>query len=231
MSIEYFKLRYTPMDGKDAQHEGRRFFRNILPIEDLEYCTFGYEEVDKCNKPTHPHFHCHFAIDSEKYPKVNTGSLRKKIQRFLKDSEDDRKGNAVYSLSQEKDVKEPFRILRYPFKQKGRVFTNWEKLPEDFNLEQQILLSYEEWSHRVDENNKKLEKSLAPNTKDKLFEYLDTLKFTPSCSKKDILKFIIKYYAQEEKSMNKQTCLGYLNTALIKYGIMNEEEMADEWLR
>lgn len=223
-----FKLRYTPLG--DFEQKARQFFRSVLPLEDLAFCVFGFEEKDKCGKPTHPHYHCHFSIDIDKFPKVNIGSLRKKIQRFLKDCQDVRKGNAVYSLTLENDVLEPERFFRYPLKQGGRVFVNWEKLPEGFDLELQTVLASEEYHRMVQENLKKLDKLLQPNTKDKLFEYLDELKITPQTPKVKILEFIINYYAQEEKSLNKQTAMGYLNTALIKYGIQTPQQMAEEWL-
>lgn len=224
--VEYIKLRFTI----DEQQKARTFFRSILPIEDLDVCVFGFESKDKNGKPTHPHYHCHFAVDTEKHPKVNTGSLRKKIQRFLKDSEDERKGNAVYSLTQEKDVLEPQRFFRYPFKQGGRTFLNWEKLPEDFDIDMQIALAEEEYARMVEQNNKKLDKLLRPNTKDKLFEYLDECKITPQTEKVQILKLILIYYNREEMSANKQTIMGYLNTAMLRYKIQTEEEMAKEWL-
>jgi len=228
--LQYFKLRYTFPEGttKDEHYSlARQFFAN-LKLESLVYCTFGYETLDKLGKPTHPHCHCHFAID-QSYP-VKIGSIRTALQRYLKQIGDTRKGNCVYSLGIPEDVLDTFRVLRYPFKQKGRFCESWEKVPVDFNVITETELANEEWLRAIDRNNKKLEQSLQPNTKDKLFEYLDEMKITPQTPKIKILEFIIIYYSQEEKSLNKQTALGYLNTALIKYGIQTPLEMANEWL-
>lgn len=227
--LQIFKLRYTFPEGttKDEHVDLARKFFSLTHPENLKYCTFGYETLDKLGKPTHPHAHCHFATDCSKF---KIGSLRKAIQRYFKDIGETRKGNSVYSLGIPEDVLDTFRVLRYPYKQRGRFLTNWEKVPVDFDVTTETELANEEWLRAVDRNNKKLDQSLQPNTKDKLFEYLDEIKITPQTPKTKILEFIIIYYTQEEKSLNKQTALGYLNTALIKYGIQTPEEMANEWL-
>lgn len=228
-TIQYFKLRYTPLG--EFEQKARSFFRSVLPIENLTSLVFGFEENDKCGKPTHPHYHCHFSLDAEKYPKVNIGSLRKKIQRFLKDSADERKGNAVYSLCHEDDVKDEKRFFRYPFKQGGRVFLNWEILPEEFDLVMELALAREEYDRMVEDNLKKLDKMLRPNTKDKLFQYLDECKITPETPKVKVLELILYYYTREEMSANRQTIMGYLNTSVLRYGIETIEQMAEDWLR
>lgn len=230
--ISYFKLRYTftPDTSKHFQEASSM----IGIIGDVSYISIGFENCDKVGKPTSPHIHFHFTS----HTKYDT--LKKRIQRYLKDTfNGTRKGNSVYSLKLESVVEDETRFFRYPFKQsrfnpQPKPHTDFSRersrLPNGFDIERQTELACEEYERDIEFNLKKLENVLKPNTKDKLFKYLDKIHAdTPFTSRKDILTHIITYYAQEEKSANKQTIIGFTTTAMLKYQLITAEQLSIEW--
>lgn len=239
----YVKLRYT-FSGNELQYEAAMpkitELLGTLSLDQrshqsrVKYMTIGVEELDKCGEKTHKHIHIHMLINDK------LASMRKRLQRMFQRVEETRRGNVLYSLVEEDDVKDDCRFFRYVFKQsltegfpaENRLIGRYQLYPPDYDISLQSKLAYEEWSRDVEFNKKKLEKLLQPSTKDKLFEYLDAVHQTHSfTNKRDILIMILMYYNQEEKSANQATIMGYLNTALMRYGIMTPEQMADLWLK
>lgn len=199
--------------------------------EGLYYATGGYEWLNKDGEQTHPHIHLHFAFKTDDQDKL-LGTIRKRFQRWSKD--DPRKGNALYSLALEKDIKDYKRFFRYPWKQSGRVVFVGERVPPSMRdeVEKHVEMAQEEQRIVWDVRRKKKEKAMQPGTKEILFDYLDRInddhKFG---SQREILIEIIKFYNQEEKSANKNTIMGFLQTAMWRYGLETFEATADKWLR
>lgn len=234
----FFKFRYTL---KPDAHErtGIHAFLGLMGCEydSVESGTFvsaGFETLDKFNKPTHPHWHFHFAMKNATDKTI--GALRKRLQRYFKTDAETRKGNELYSLSEVDDVNEITRFFRYPWKQGGRRAREhsfcYERLPPEMtDINTEIALAREEQSRMWEWNIKKAEKAAQPDTRDKLFEYLDEInektKFTDRFT---ILEKICEFYGSNDKSANKATLMGYLQTALWKYGLETYAETSRRWL-
>lgn len=229
--LHYYKFRFTPsptLDENLCQNVGRSFFREFLKIEELEFATFGFETKDKLGEDTDPHFHCHFASSNFKI-----GAVRKAIQRskYALDAKAENRAKGYYSLTEETDVQSEERFFRYPFKQQGRCFQNWERLPDGFEIEKQVALACDEWERDIEFNQKVKERRERPTGKDVLFSHMDVLhQNTPFTNVEDILVAILDFYNTEEKSSNESTIRGYVNTAILRYGLMTSRDMAKKWL-
>lgn len=234
--FKFYKFRFHLPDGTSA--ENWNFLRAVIlgirkdNMQEPEYYgTCGYEVLNKVNEPTRPHLHMHFAVKTQQ----TLGAVRKRLQRhFSEDSRITSRGNELYSLSEEDDVQDVHRFLRYVWKQGGRRSVEHgfaERIPSDMNIEMSIALAREEQGRMWEFNRKKRDEMLKPSTKDGLFEYLDALNLqNPFSDSKQLLIKIMEYYNQEEKSANKQTILGYHQTGLWRYKLESFEETALKWL-
>lgn len=230
----FFKFRYT-FDDVTAlipPSWAGDIFSECLLTGDY-FASMGIERLDKLNKPTHEHVHLHFCLKG----KVTIGAMRKRLQRLFTEKGEQRKGNVMYSLVQEDDVHDVHRFLRYAWKQGGRMCAisspefNQERLPPGMDIDLEIALAREEQQRMWEFNIKKHEESLRPNTKDKLFETLDEINSkTPFVDERSILRAIVDYYCDEEKSANKSTMLGFLQTALWRYDLESRDVTVDRWL-
>lgn len=240
----YVKFRYTFNEDEQHAEAAMPKISELLGIittdqrsyhSRVKYITIGVEQLDKCGENTKKHMHIHMLIDDK------LASMRKRLQRYFISVDEKRKGNVLYSLTEEEDVKDPVRFFRYVFKQSGntayplenRILCKHQIYPPDFDVRLQCTIAYEEWMRDCEFNTKKKNDALKPSTKDMLFEYLDKINDTVGKfkTKIEILTAILQYYMQEEKSANQATIMGYLNTALLRYGLMTPEQMAELWLK
>lgn len=227
--VHYYKLRYTLAEGEQVQQAVYKF----IGLLSAQCISLGYERYDKAGEATNPHVHFHFCSEDI------VGTIRKRLQRQFKTAGEVRTGNILYSLKEEEDVKEPKRFYRYPLKQLTMFPHDFEGFlreksiyPEGFDYRDEKMLASEEYAHMVAFCRKKQDEVRAPSTKDKLFEWLDAVHQQRAFTMEvDILENILKYYNQEEKSANQATIMGYLNTAVLRYKLMTEREMALKWLR
>lgn len=206
----------------------------VLLDENSSIYTWAIETQNKFGELTHPHIHIHFATE------MKVPTIRKRFQRWVQTAEGQewsggRSGNVLYSIGEEKDVLDLKRFFRYPFKQITQienVMTSKMIFPPNFNLTEQLMLAHEEWVRHVDINRRKRDELLNPITRDKIFEFLDNLykdKATPT--KKALLMSLMKFYADEERAANKQTIIGYCQTAMWRYGVEEFSDTADRWAR
>lgn len=247
-NYRFYKFRYTlKPDGE--KKDGFLAFQSLfgdqfLNYHRIMYLSAGFEELGDRALQTQPHFHFHFALPDS--GEKDIGNMRKRFQRWIKKDENEkRKGNFLYSLKEELDVKDIYRFFRYPWKQLGRIVTNTtgfvvEKLPPDIDpddIDKLIALASEEqkrkWEDQINAYNRKMK----PDTRDKLFGFLDRINEENAfSSEKDILVKICEFYGTPDestglyRSANKQTMLGYLQTAKWKYGLESFEETALKWL-
>jgi len=243
-NLIYVKFRYIFSGDDELEEHAMPTISELLAIINIDqrsnqtrvkYITIGLERLDKCGEKTNKHIHMHMLIDD------NVGSIRKRLQRYFESRDEKRKGNCLYSLTQEDDVKDESRFFRYVFKQcmavdnprENKLLANYQQYPPDFDVVLQKKLAFDEWMRDIDFNLKKKADMLKPNTKDLLFGYLDNIHNTVGRlkTKVEILTFILMYYNQEEKSANQATIMGYLNTAIMRYGLMTAEQMAESWLK
>lgn len=229
----FIKFRYTFKDGENVLDTAGKLIAE-LKREKCVYISIGIETLNGLGLPYPKHIHAHM-VTQDKH-----SAIVKRLQRYWLTVGDERKGNKKYSCVEEESVRDLNRFLRYPLKQMTlnplprdedwfcSVRSNY---PERFDLLLEKILASEEYDRMVEFNQKKKAQQDAPNTKDKLFEYLDAINNgTPFKTDQKILENILIYYHQEEKSANKQTIMGYLNTALLRYKIMTPSQMAQMWL-
>jgi len=226
--LHFLKFRYTFNEGISLAEQMSASVTCLgLLTDNAVMRSVGIERLNNLGRPAQPHVHIFFATTTK------IGALRKAFTRSdLYKNSNGRKANSLYSLTEEDDVKDENRFFRYVFKENRDFPMKYQKLPESFNFEIEAACAKEERELQIERNLKSEAKNLAPSTKDKLFEYLDGLneqsKFT---TKLQILMKIIEYYTSEEKSLNHSTTMGFLNTALIRYGILTIEQLALEWLK
>lgn len=217
--MNHIKIRYTFSENptKDIIISKLTW---LMCITDYRVCTAGFETKNKLGETTHSHihFHCH----TEK----SIGAIRKAMQRQFKEDDEKRKGNQLYSCCVEEDVKDDNRFFRYPWKQGGRITREGMREP-DLELKMEIALAEEEYARMVEFNQKKVEKSLAPNTFDKLEEYISN-----KCvnNVEDILAHIDEYYLENKLSMNVSTMAGYGLTLGRKLNLITKKEMIQKML-
>ena len=194
--------------------------QDFLPI----FMTVGFEELNEFGEPAKPHIHIHFQSDK------TVGAIRKAIQRHTYYKDSNIKGNLLYSLAEEKDVKDIHRFYRYAWKQGGRK-KYLEILPPDMIdiQNEQEACAKEEYAQLVERNLAYREKSKNPTNFDKLMEYLEEV-YKPEWDDVEILLTMIEYYAEKGTSLNKNTLLGYLNTFKIRHKIISSRQMAINWL-
>ena len=241
--FRFFKFRYTVKPGLDPAtgvHAYLALFGQDAVFKTrLAYASAGFETLDKMGKETHPHWHFHFALPD--VGENELGNMRKRFQRWIQSDETEtRKGNNLYSLKEEKDVQDVNRFFRYPWKQGGRRHKgngfNFEKLPKEMEIELEIALAREEQQRQWERNQIAYEKKMAPDTRDLLFEYLDRIHAEdPFTQDIDILEKMCEFYGTPDekgyfRSANKQTILGYLQTAKWKYNLESYRETALKWL-
>lgn len=230
------KLRYTFAENASPMEITAEMLSLCRSGKELpEFLSVGIEKYDKFARPTNTHVHIHMIC------KESGGALRKRLVRHFEASDEKRKGVSLYSLKEEDDIKDINRFLRYPFKQYKHDESSTDmyqqlasrcKLPCNFDKLLEAEMAYDEWSKNVEFVLEKERKLHAPSTKDSLFEYLDGLhKIKPFTDRKRILTEILNHYAAKESSANKNTCLGYMYTACIKYNVITSENLAGEWLQ
>lgn len=242
--FHFFKFRYTVKPGSDPATGVHAFLaalgKDAVFKTQCMYTTAGFETLGKRREPHAPHWHFHFAIPNTGENEL--GNMRKRFQRWVASDEDEsRKANALYSLKEEKDVQDICRFFRYPWKQGGRRHRgngfNFERLPpelQDVNLHMELAKEEQErlWEQQIAAYEKKMQ----PDTRDLLFDYLDDINAeTPFQSDLEILTKMCEFYGSPDekgyyRSANKQTILGYLQTAMWKYGLENYAETAKKWI-
>lgn len=220
--INLIKFRFTPYTEEFDYNSECQFINEFVGITQPQFMTCGFEKLNNLGEPYKPHYHIHIAT------KKTIGAIRKAFSRTNYYKEAPSKGNALYSLTEEDDVKDLARFFRYPFKQGGRIRFR-ESLPPDFDLSGQLLCAREEYANIVKVKQEKREKLLSPTTCDKIMEYLEGLEVKP-INDIDILEQMILYYAERGSSANKQTLIGFMNTYKVRNKIISAREMAQLWL-
>lgn len=227
----FIKFRYTLRHDESLdQLQGifSVYTQMLCGEEDYEnvFMTGGFENLNKLNQPTHPHIHIHLVIKNRKIE-----AIRKKLQRHFKAVNEERKGNILYSLAEEKEIRDLNRFLRYPWKQGGPMM-DYQNVPDGFDIDLETKLAKEEQNRAWDLNMKKHEKAMGPSTKDKLFEYLlqcnEEKAFT---DKVDIVEKILIYFTENEMMCNKTSVIAYAQTASFKFGLETQRSVAIEWMR
>ena len=206
----YVKFRYTLSEGQ-SKHSS--MFNTIF--EKATILTIGYEEKDKMGKPTHPHLHFHMLINDK------IANIRPRLKRLFKLDQDEREGNSLYSLVEEKDVLDINRFFRYGWKQGGRIRNN-EKIDllKDFAVDVELKCAVEEYSRSCQFNNDKLDRSTRANTYDKIKAlFLEK----PPTTIKECVRRVREFYIRDGLACNASTMAGYVTTYSLANGLMDPE--------
>jgi len=194
-----------------------QFIEAINPL----YVTCGLEDLDKFGEKTHLHVHIH-AVTPKKID-----AIRKAVQKIFKETGEERKGNALYGLSQVRDCLDQKRLLRYPYKQSRRnlgdmsFFQKLNKEPADFDHFLETELAVEEWERAVEVNRHKRERALNPNTFEKFEAYMTDKEVI---SLADIAGHMHDFYLKEKMSMNLKTMGGYIRTYAVTTNIISRAD-------
>lgn len=215
----YVKFRYTLSVGEN-KNSAMAFASGLF--EKAKILTVGYEEKDKLGKPTHPHLHFHMLIDDK------IANIRGRWKTICKVNEDDRKGNELYSLAEEKDVLDVNRFFRYVWKQGGR-FKHCEKIGElnDFEPDVEMKCAMEEYTRSCQFNNDKVDRSTRANTYDKIVA-LFTEK--PPISLIEVIDRIRDFYILEGLACNASTIAGYATTYSLSVGLLDKDAFSKKIL-
>jgi len=226
--LNHVKFRYTFAGAYESYAEHPQFEESItglisLFIEAINplYVTCGLEDLDKFGEKTHLHVHIH-AVTPKKID-----AIRKAVTKIFKEMKEERKGNALYGLSQVKDCLDQKRLLRYPFKQTRRNLGDMSFLqklnvePADFDHFLETELAVEEWERAVEVHRHKRERALNPNTFEKFEVYMSDKKVI---SLADIAGHIHDFYLKEKMSMNLKTMGGYIRTYAVSINVISRAE-------
>lgn len=241
-NIVYYKFRYTfegqdenhtwdESDKRDHQYTTNWFVEKLTEYSVGKKMTTGIEYLDKTGQPTWAHVHIHFISKSKK------DTIVKQLKRKWKDDYDeDLKGNKRYCLSIETYVNEE-KFWRYPLKQS--LLLSWtdpyKKIHErQFGFsEEELNLMYEKAhdcyliSQEVNlaKNDKKEEND---SLYDRLLEYYQK---NPKKEEVEILALIFEFYQEEKRSININTCKGYVNNIMLDVKLLTPLELAKKVMR
>lgn len=206
----YVKFRYTLDKNENKQ---TAMFNTLF--EKASIITIGYEEKDKLGKPTHPHLHYHMLIDDK------IANIRGRLKTLFKANGEERSGNELYSLAEEKDVLDVNRFFRYVWKQGGRCKYH-EKIDKlkDFDVAVEIKCAVEEYARSCQFNNDKVDRSTRANTYDKIVALLLD---KPPVSIKEVVDRIRDFYIKEGLACNASTIAGYATTYSLAHGLLDPE--------
>lgn len=248
LGTHFIKFRFTPhpdlLDSLRTPEQIRQWccqtISSIMGIVtqtnakwSVYYLTAGWETTDKYGEPTHPHIHIHFATD------MAVGSFRQSFTRsseYIIAKEHGVSGNRLYSIKEEKDVVDIDRFFRYVYKQGGDWFcqSHHISVPHTWrdgttSQEEQKRLAVEEYQTTVDVNRKLRDRKNAPNSCDRLLDYIAKLDPVPQ-GETAILSAMVQYYVQRGQPANLNTLTGYMNVYLIRTGQLTAEGLVNKHL-
>ena len=226
--LNFIKFRYTFNEGISLAEMMSASVTCLGILTDNAVArSVGIERLNNLGRPAQPHVHIFFATTSK------IGALRKAFTRSdLYKNSNGRKGNSLYSLTEEDDVIDENRFFRYVFKENRDFPMKYQKLPESFNFEIEAACAKEEREQQIARNMKAEAKRLEPSTSDKLFEYLGALNEQAQYSDKiQLMEDIIEYYTSKDSPLNQTTVVGYHYTGMIRYGLMTKNSLARQWCK
>lgn len=218
----HMKYRYTFPDNKDWTDLQDRInrFRNIFQYIKSHYAntsqmTGGLEEYTKGMRLTKPHIHIHFMSKS------TGGAITKALAR-----EFDMIGRCQSCKAE--IIVDDNKFWRYPLKQQKND-TKKHLLVIGFSQEEvknMLDVAYDCWIQAAQVAVGKLEKKIERTSKDRLFQYFDTLPFVYK-SKKQSYILAYEYFTEHEDTVCVKTIDGYVNLYLLKYKHLTYEEFYD----
>lgn len=219
--VVYYKYRYTfDKEETDITSQKLKAQRLCQVIRDNFLAdprlTMGIEHYTKGMVTTKPHVHIHFLS------RHKSDTIRKHLARYF-----DMIGR-VQSCKAEVLVSED-KFFRYPLKQqKGDTFKYFKCF--GFESEKQtemVNVAYECWKQAAEIAVGKLEKKIERSSKDRLFDYLDSLHFD-SVSEKQICIAAYQYYVENEPNFSYSVVDGYVHMWMLQNKYVSYSEFYDK---
>lgn len=236
----FYKFRFT-FEGQDENHDYEKddkdfqFTTNWFIDQFQEYylgkMTSGIEFLNSKGQPTWAHLHIHFSSKTKK------DTIWKQIKRkWADDGFGNIVGNKQYSFKVETYVNEE-KFFRYPLKQglqKSWKAPNGRTTARQFGFtDQELELMYEKAhdcyliSQEVS-NAKQDRKDEADSLYDRL---LEAYKKNPKNDEVEILAMIFQFYQDEKRSININTCKGYVNNIMLDAKLITPLDLAKKVMR
>lgn len=219
--VVYYKYRYTFSKEEDDIETQKQKAKRIFDIIKKNFLadmrmTLGIEHYTKGMVNTKPHVHIHF-ISRHK-----SDTIRKHLARWFE------MVGRVQACKAEVLVSED-KFFRYPLKQqKGDTFRY--VLCQGFTKDEQtqmIEIANSCWRQAAEIAVGKLEKKIERSSKDRLFEYLDTIDFDNITEKKICLE-AYKYYVENEPNFSYSVVDGYVHMWMLQNNHISYADFYDK---
>lgn len=211
----YFSLRLTPSftdpSNCDASMNVQLFY-DIIEHYKVQSYVICYEELNKYLEPCAPHYHFNFVCDEKK------NTIAKYITRYKPFKI---KGKSAYSLSASTDIN-LIRWWRYCLKENPLY---WANLPID--VIKQTLLSQDE-RQQTAIFNKERRDSKKSTLFTRVCSHLDG-KVEKLTSTKRIWIEILKYYMDNDLSINRLNIMGLTHLYMLKKGMITPHLLWNTW--
>ena len=234
-----YKFRYTfpGQTNETIQDPSRNFskshravFRQLNEIikQFSQQQTCGLESKNSRGEPTYYHCHIHFTS------KVQKGTIRKKIDRFLESEGFPHSGIKQISLKPEAFWTHE-KIFGYPLKQYSTDFTETKIsaiYSKGFTLEQLNNMrraSYQQWQISIEINGNRDNRDNSDTLFERAVSKIDKLPLEQKVANlRQISSILIKLYTEENRPINLTTIQGYTYTLGIKYKVIDEDYLLNK---
>jgi inhibitor of KinA sporulation pathway (predicted exonuclease) len=222
-SIHYkFRFTFTEQD-KAFEYEkelpkfkaiSRNLVRKLLDTYRITKLTGGVETLNRAGDRTWCHLHLHFdAVE-------NKETIARLIKRYLADNYSQNVTGVKYFCLKPDVAKNIDEFMRYPLKQTFDKSLCYGYTDEELEIMHKVAQASYIKCQEI--NQAKLDKS---DNSDTLFERLCTyLKSTSNATKTLLLISATKFYVEENKPINRQTILGYVDNYMLREKIITYED-------
>lgn len=233
----YYKFRFTFSD-QDAEHNyddeyikrckkiTKSAIEKLLSLYDIKYLTAGIEQTNKAGDKTWLHTHIHFSSTAAR------DTIAKMLKRHLGERGDngwgqETSGVKVFSLKPEPILRNREDFYRYPLKEnldkslcfgfQAKSLENMHKIASECKSKSQ-----EVWRKRLDHTDQN--NSIFEKLKDKFEKVGVKYNGDMSVNKLPFLTEATQLYIDEERPVNKQTIMGYVDNYILSKGYMTIEQ-------
>lgn len=217
-----FRFTFTEQD-KTFEYEkelprfktiSRNLVTKLLDTYKINKLIGGVETLNRKGDRTWCHLHIHFdAIE-------NKETIARLIKRYLADNYSQNVTGVKYFMLKPDVAKNIDEFMRYPLKQNFDKKLCYGYTDEELEIMHKVAQSSYIKCQEI--NQAKMDKA---DTADTLFERLCIyLKQTTDTKKYALLIHATKYYVEENKPINRQTILGYVDNYMLREKLITYEE-------
>lgn len=192
----------------------RNLVRKLLDTYKIGKLTGGVETLNRAGDRTWCHLHIHFdAVE-------NKETIARLIKRYLADTYSQNVTGVKYFMLKPDVAKNIDEFMRYPLKQTFDKQLCYGYSNEELEIMHKVAQSSYMKCQEI--NQQKMDKS---DNSDTLFERLcSCLKQTMFTKKEQLLIAATKFYVTENKPINRQTILGYVDNYMLREELITYEE-------